>query len=380
MGVRDWFMRSLGGGTGSGDGQADESGSSSIEIRMAELQAEIATIESLSPADERLIGLFFQLGGIQELCGRVPDALITQRRLIAVGERSGVDAGDLAKGYLRLARLCGALGRRGEAAQAEARSRELLVQRDMEACLPMTIEAAGGAVEVLEPTDERVARFAALWPLSVFSTQRAEHLASNNLYAQFGISLRTAAHSVQGVLLAMHEVEDAAFARRLASSGRHLVAHCLGRLSTAGHTGALVLASYVRRRQVGGFEAGVLLFVCPSVEDAARRASNSQLAKLDQRLAPGTARVVEDVVAGLRATQVPWFPYPGVRGVSVASPLSVDCLVFDFLAVGPSVYHLGQELDPSDKLWWAVVDGGVQCLVHMPVTTKLSMMADPRAA
>lgn len=136
----------------------------------------------------------------------------------------------------------------------------------------------------------------------------------------------------------------------------------------------------MQRREGGGFEAGLLLFVCPSAEDAARRASNPQLAKLDQRLAPGTGRVVEDVVAGLRTTQVPWFPYPGVRGVSVESPLSVDGLVFDFLTVGQSVYHLGQELDPSDKLWWAVVDGGVQRVIHMPVTAKLSMMADPQAA
>lgn len=98
-----------------------------LPFRIARLQRELAQLDQEhGPCHELHAGVLFQLSVFHEVGGNHAAAASVQERLLDVGARLGVDAGDLGQGWRRLARLRRAAGQEAEAAQADEKVRELL--------------------------------------------------------------------------------------------------------------------------------------------------------------------------------------------------------------------------------------------------------------
>ncbi|MCA8924129.1 MAG: TerB family tellurite resistance protein [Planctomycetes bacterium] len=95
-------------------------------IGLADNARDLEAVERLRGRhDPELIPLLSYRSTFQEFAGDLLGALVTQERLVALGERCRTAPELLAKGYGRLARLCREAGRREEALAAERRGREL---------------------------------------------------------------------------------------------------------------------------------------------------------------------------------------------------------------------------------------------------------------
>ena len=222
----------------------------------------------------------------------------------------------------------------------------------------INIKTAAGNLELSPATPDELKRLASRWPMGVVFSQAKDQ--PNGLVFQIG--------EQEAYCLKLQPPDaDERTAKALYFHNLCLIAAALPLYLEKQHQGLILPCAYFKKKQDDRFESGTAFFANPYPDHASRPESESD-ALYNDRLGPGSSRMIFDMAAAIaQASKQLQLPLNTLIGLDVRPRLALGTLGMPFILFGPKVFVIQHPLNEAHPFWAFAVKAGLSSLSYAPM-------------